>query len=121
MTATPTLDSIVLALQLAGLEQRLSQVIDQILSFLPVILSAIVILAVGLVVGRLLEAIVVRVLQGIGLSDYTGGTALETSGEEGGLEHALGKGRCLLRLHHCDPRRRRRTSDPGALGPACTD
>ena len=83
MTATPTLDSIVLALQLAGLEQRLSQVIGQILSFLPVILSAIVILAVGLVVGRLLEAIVVRVLQGIGLSDYTGGTALETSGEEG--------------------------------------
>jgi MFS family permease len=83
MTATPTLDSIVLPLQLAGSEQRLSQVIGQILSFLPVILSAIVILAVGLVVGRLLEAIVVRVLQGIGLSDYTGGTALETSGEEG--------------------------------------
>jgi hypothetical protein len=56
-----------------------------------VILSAIVVLVVGYIVGRLLEAVVVRILEGIGLSDYTGGTALESSGEGGGLERALGK------------------------------
>ena len=55
------------------------------------ILSAIVVLVVGYIVGRLLEAVVVRILEGIGLSDYTGGTALESSGEGGGLERALGK------------------------------
>jgi hypothetical protein len=91
MISTPTPDSIVVPLQLAGLEQQLSQVIGQILAFLPVVLSAIVILAVGFIVGRLLEAIVVRTLDSIGLSDYTGGTALESSGEGSGLERALGK------------------------------
>ena len=55
------------------------------------ILSAIVVLVVGYIVGRLLEAVVVRILEGIGLSDYTGGSALESSGEGGGLERALGK------------------------------
>ena len=55
------------------------------------ILSAIVVLVVGYIVGRLLEAVVVRILEGIGLSDYTGGTALGSSGEGGGLERALGK------------------------------
>jgi hypothetical protein len=91
MISTPTPDSIVVPLQLAGLEQQLSQVIGQILAFLPVVFSAIVILAVGFIVGRLLEAIVVRILDSIGLSDYTGGTALESSGEGSGLERALGK------------------------------
>ena len=94
MIPTATLGSIVTPLQLAGLQglgQQLSQIIGQVLSFLPVILSAIVVLVVGYIVGRLLEAVVVRILEGIGLSDYTGGTALESSGEGGGLERALGK------------------------------
>ena len=98
MTPTATPDGIVVPLQLAGLEQQLSQVIGQILAFLPVVLSAIVVLVVGYVVGRLLEAVIVRILDSIELSDYTSDTARTLRRPGRGVRGRHRHARRLLRL-----------------------
>jgi hypothetical protein len=91
MTLTPPLGGIVTPLQLAGLEQQLSQTIGEILTFLPVLISAIVVLIVGFVIGRVLGGIVTRILERIGLSRYAQGTPLEQAGSgDAGFEQALG-------------------------------
>ena len=92
MTYTAAFTNTAVPLQLAGLEEQLSQTIGDILTFVPILLSAIVVLVVGYIVGRILGRVITRILEGIGLSSYTRGTPLErTGGRESGLEQALGK------------------------------
>ncbi|GAA0475608.1 hypothetical protein GCM10008985_34920 [Halococcus dombrowskii] len=84
-----TLESTVLQLQVP---QFLQETVAGIIAFLPVLLSAIVVLLVGWILGRLLGAVVTRVVEGIGLSKYTQGTPLEQDDRgDGGIAGALGK------------------------------
>ena len=72
--------------------QFLQETVAGIIAFLPVLLSAIVVLLIGWVLGRVLGAVVTRVIEGIGLSKYTQGTPLESdSSGDGGIASALGK------------------------------
>lgn len=84
-----TLESTVLQLQVP---QFLQETVAGIIAFLPVLLSAIVVLLVGWILGRLLGAVVTRVVEGIGLSKYTQGTPLEQDGRgDDGIAGALGQ------------------------------
>lgn len=84
-----TLGSTALQIQVP---QFLQETVAGIIAFLPVLLSAIVVLLIGWVLGRILGAVVARVVEGIGLSKYTQGTPLESDRSgDGGIAGALGK------------------------------
>ena len=88
MMEYPTGNSIVLQ----QVPSFLQDTIASIIAFLPLVLSALVILVVGYVIGRVLESIITRIIVGVGLSKYTQGTPLHNLGDgDGGLARALGK------------------------------
>src|SRR5699024_9786730 len=84
-----TLESTVLQLQVP---QFLQETVAGIIAFLPMLLSAIVVLLVGWILRRLRGAVVTRVVEGIGLSKYTQGPPLEQDGRgDDGIAGALGQ------------------------------
>lgn len=77
---------------LQAVPQFLQDTVASVIAFLPLVLSALVILLVGYVIGRVIEGIITRIVEGVGLSKYTRGTPLHNLGDgESGLARALGK------------------------------
>src|SRR5699024_1972545 len=70
----------------------LQPLIDGLLSAIPSIVGAIVILILGWIIGRLLGGVVKRVVRGLGISQYVAGTPLDSEGDvDGSLASSLGK------------------------------
>jgi hypothetical protein len=71
--------------------QILTQLLSSIGSYLPVILGAAIILAIGFVIGSLLEDIIADIVGGFGLDSALQGTPLEALVDERGLGGFIGK------------------------------
>lgn len=56
----------------------LQDTVANIIGFIPAVIGAIVILLIGWILGRVLGGVVTRILEKIGLSNYTRGTPLES-------------------------------------------
>lgn len=76
-----------------SIPDAITQTINDAIAFLPNVVGALLILLVGWIVGRLLQALVTRILEGIGIGDYSRGTAVEevSDGDGDGIAKALGK------------------------------
>lgn len=74
------------------ISDTITQTINEAIAFLPNLVGALVILLVGWIVGRLLGALVERIIRGIGIGDYSRGTAVEeVSDGDDGIARAIGK------------------------------
>jgi MFS family permease len=71
--------------------QILTQLLSDIGGYLPVILGAAVILAIGFIIGRVLEDIIADIVGGFGLDSALQGTPLEALTDERGLGGLVGK------------------------------
>jgi small-conductance mechanosensitive channel len=79
-------------LQSQDVEDAIDDTIADVVDYLPLVIAAILILAVGYVVGRILGGIVTNVLRRIGVDEYAEGTAMGESGEsDDAIARAIGK------------------------------
>jgi len=72
----------------------IEQTIADVIAVLPTVIAALVVLLVGYIIGRVLGSVVTRVVRRIGISDYTGGTAVEgveSVESDDGIAKTLGK------------------------------
>ncbi|MFC6764705.1 mechanosensitive ion channel family protein [Natrinema soli] len=69
----------------------LEETIANIIAFIPAIFGAVIILLIGWILGRIIGGVTTRILEGIGLSEHTRGTPLESDTDtDGGIASAIG-------------------------------